>query len=78
MTDDKWRQVVSHVLDRLKRVPRFEAEHDQFFKHFELIEEDGYDFLRRRDHGKEKCFEYHLESRDSLRVLVFSRLEPLA
>lgn len=78
MTDDKWQEVVLHVLERLKTVPRFEAERESFFKHFGLIEADGEEFLRRRDHGRAKCFEYHQESRDSLRVLVFSRLEPHA
>ena len=78
MTDDKWREVVSHVLERLEVAPEFEVDREQFFKHFGLIESDGEEFLRRRDHGREKCFEYRQESRDSLRVLVFSRLEPHA
>ena len=78
MTDDKWQEVVLHVLERLKTVPRYEAERESFFKHFGLIEADDAEVAKSNYHGRAKCFEYHQESRDSLRVLVFSRLEPHA
>ena len=72
MTDKKWLEIVSHVLERLKMQPSFSVDKEEFFKHFGLSDDDSIEFIQRRDFPNEKHFGFHRKEVDSRPLLIFS------
>ena len=84
MTDNKWKEIVSHVLERLKKEPSFSVDKEEFFKRYDLADDnpsedladdDSMEFIRRRDHPNEKHFGFRREEVNTRLRFIFSREE---